>query len=278
MERPFLPERYLPYRLSTGPGVRWWLADESWQPWAADVDEMVRACRIPPHGTVLKRAANRLVVRLPRLDGLAAGPASVVVKAFPMRRVRQALLGRYRRYGPMELVQMATARERGLPVPMVHGYVERRLGGLAVTNTALIMEDLAPARSVRDALEKPASSAERDAALACAHTALLQLHAAGCNHIDLDGKHILLPTGARPEAQIIDFMYARFDPAPSLNSFCFMVAYFADSVASLLPEDVLGEWLCRVVLATGADPEGLLRAVAGYRGRRLSRQARLALV
>lgn len=277
MDRTFLPERYLPHRFSTGPGLRWWLADGSWEPWAAQVDEVVRTRQIPSCGTVLKRAANRLVVRLPRLGGLATGPASVMVKAFPMRRLRQTLFGRYRCYGPAELTQMITARDRGLPVPVVHGYVERRLGGVMVTSTAVMMEDFIATQSVRDVLENPPSLAERDTALNHAREVLLKLYAAGCNHIDLDGKHILLPTESGADARVIDFMYARFHPTPSLNTFCFMVAYFAESVAGLLPEDCLNEWVCSVVRSTGKEPEGLLRVVAGYRGPRLSRRARLAL-
>lgn len=242
MDHDFLPERHLPYRVTTGPGVRWWLADEAWEPWAASADDMVRTRRVPPQSTLLKQGPNRLIVRLPRPEGLTEGPASAVVKAFPMQRVRQALFRRYRRYGPTELANMEMARERGLPVPLVHGYAERRLCGLMVTNTAVMMEDLSATRSVRDVLASPTSPAERDAALVQARSLLLKLYAAGCNHIDLNSGNILLPVDGRSEARIIDFMYTRFHPAPSLNTFCFMVAYFADSVASLLAEDTLGAW------------------------------------
>ena len=199
---------------------------------------------------------------------------------FPTGHARLALFGRHRRYGPTELAHLELARQRDVPVPEVFGYAERRLWGLMVPNTAVMMEDLGDRRSVGDVLRGTSTDTEVTAALATAADLILRLHAAGCNHIDLNSGNLLLSRAGEDRGRVIDLMYARFHPAPSLNILCFMVAYFAGSVASVLPAARLEAWIAEVLSRSGAATElGQWRRLAtNPQECRMSRRDRLALV
>ncbi|MBT3287839.1 MAG: hypothetical protein HN380_10885 [Victivallales bacterium] len=196
-----------------------------------------------------------------------------------MQHTRQVLLGRYRRYGPAELEHLLLARKKGVPVPQVYGYAEKRLAGLMVTNTAVMMEDFSGAETLGGVLASQPTLKEEEAALAVAGSLLLRLHAAGCNHIDLNAGNIFLPTESLPEGGVIDLMYACFHPIPSLNTLCFMVGYLANSMAFHIPADRIDHWIAEVIAASeGANRQAhWLDVVSAFRGRRLSRHERLAL-
>jgi tRNA A-37 threonylcarbamoyl transferase component Bud32 len=174
---------------------------------------------------------------------------------------------------------MLMAKERGLPVPTVYGYAEKRHHSLMVTDTAVMMEDFPSARTMRSVLTETPSPDQRGRALAICGELVLQLYRAGCNHIDLSMGNIMLPVEDHEHGRLIDFMYATFLPSPSINVLCYMTAYLANSLTNFLPESVVRAWVESVL--EQADGQGvaneLRRTVATYRGCHLSRRERLML-
>ncbi len=103
----------------------------------------------PDRVAVLKKARRRHVLRV----ALDDPPFSLIVKAFPLDLAARI---HYTKYAPTEVRNYEKARTRGLPIPTLLGYFERRRAGL-VALTGLLVEDLRGWTSLHELLErKPA--------------------------------------------------------------------------------------------------------------------------
>ena len=215
---------YAPVTLADG--SRWWLAEAAWREQAEAAARWIAEPERLPADALLKTATRRLVFTI---DGIEAGTGAVV-KAFPLEGFRTRL--KQQKYAPSEAANLAEAARRGVPVPALYGWGERRRAGLVRWN-AVLMEriggatfaDLALARgAVSGAPEAGGSGAATDWLNRSARL-LAAVYSAGCNHIDLKPETLYFGESAARD-RIIDFQYCTFG-SPSLTTFMAQLGYFA---------------------------------------------------
>ena len=221
----------------------------------------------------LKVAVNRDIFRCT----LTERPLRFVAKTFPMGSIKQQISS-YKRYGPTEARNLIEARKRNLPVPELYGFGWQQRG-FRIKRTMVLIEDLqgfSPLTTIQNVTDEMAQLA----ILRPVADALLNLYAAGCNHIDLSVSNIFVNDRNPANIRLIDFMYVVYLPAGSTNVLAFHAAYLSDSLRQYgVAEKTCREWakelFSRGVIA--AAPGELISKYDSFRGRRLSRKQRLAL-
>ncbi|MEM8767752.1 MAG: hypothetical protein AAGE43_09935 [Pseudomonadota bacterium] len=236
-------------RVALDDGSRWWLAHSSWQE-TADA----AACAIAAPGqldaeVLLKAATRRLVFTA---EGIEAG-SSIVVKAFPLDGFRARL--KHWKYAPSEAANLAEAARRGVPVPALYGWGERRRAGLVRWNAVLMERITGRTFTELAAAKVDAPAAGSDSAVAVSSSAWLDRSArllatmftGGCNHIDLKPGTLLFGANAADD-RVIDFQYCSFGD-PSVTTFMAQLGHFAYWWDRALnpPEDLVEAWF-QVVL------------------------------
>lgn len=265
----------LPTRHGHGTRGRWRLADAAWAPHADAVLEALARGHRPEEVegvTVLRAKRGRWVARIER-----AG-RSAVAKAFPMRRWGDRLR-RWRQCAPAEAAHLAEAARRGVPVPALYGLGETRRAGLVHANYVL-MEDLRGHASVYKLLDE-AADPEPLAAWVLPRTArlLLALWRTGVNHIDPHMNSVWLSRTDPADDRLIDFQYARFHEAPSLNLLMFHAAHYARTAPQICWDPKHFEpWVQAMLEEAGAgDPGPWMERYREFFARKLSKAERLAL-
>ena len=267
--------------MQTAPGIRWWLADEAWVPWAEEMTAVIRSFRPSADCTALRggRGGPRLVVRTPRPASAGVGPESAIFKAFRLRRIGYALFGASRGFARAEVTNLFMASDRGLPVPRAYGYCERRICGVWVAATGLLMEDFRDTETVSAVLRDRGTPENVAWAMSAASELIVALYRAGCNHIDIHGDNMILPREGGAGNKIIDLTSARFHEHPSPDLLRFMVAYFAGSIARYIDAAFLEQWIEGILVDCGAGSSlgSWGELVTRTRRKRPSRRERFAV-
>ena len=258
----------LPHQART-PLVQWRLADPCWLEWARRAEAAVAGQR-GSDVEVLKEARRRLIFRLRQ------GERSIVVKAFPMGGFRHQFLT-HGRYGRAEACSLLEACRRGLPVPGVYGLGLWRRWGF-VRCTMVMMEDLAPRRTVRDLLTLAGPDQARCAAILDSTIDLfVNLYLTGCKNIDVNAGSILL-TDDLSDLRVIDFQYTRFLDHPSPKALTLQAARFTMTCSKWHEGLPLEPWVCSVLARAGVRHRGRwLNVWRGFHARYVSRWQRMTI-
>jgi len=183
-----------------------------------------------------KREKRRLIFR----TSISRG--DVAVKALPLNHFKARL--RYRRYAYAEAIHLLEAAQRGLPVPEVLAYGEKRKWGLVSWN-AVVMTFL-PHEPMRDRLLAGASPEEIQHLLDRAGQLLIKLYHCGCNHIDFGPHAVMLHPEDPDQDHTLDLQYCRFDSGELRPETLAAVAgYFAWSVSTnrdWISAGIMQEW------------------------------------
>jgi serine/threonine protein kinase len=260
-------DAYLPIHREVGDRA-WQWKDDTLANLAEPIGKTLNAPDSIAAGDILKQDTNRFIIRH-HTD--MPSPSSVVVKTFPMAKLKQRLW-RYKRYGPTETANLIEALKRGLPVPELFGCFSQRRAGMTLS-TGLVIEDFVGARSVLDELSSNPFTSEISAALC---QLLVKLHNCGCNHIDLNLNNIFL--GETGELKLIDFMYVAYHDCGSTRILAFQTAYVINGLTRCGASDEQVEGLIDALV----DELALTRSefatiVQSFQGRKLPRKERLEL-
>lgn len=275
MYAPGVVKKNLKLRYSSSQDAEWLLAGDEF---CRAADAAVSCIRNPAEShnvSLLKDSVNRFIFRL-KVDSAGPDIPSLIVKSFPMQRLKQRLY-QYRRYGAMEAANLLKAAGRGIPVPRVYGCVQ--IGRFClVDSTAVMMEDLNRHRSICDLISSALEDSGKIELLKRAGRLLVRLYEGGCNHIDISAQSVWL-SEADDDDRLIDFHYAAFHSQPSLMVLMFNMAYFGDSVGNLVFSEALLEPWAREVLAelSVTDTERWIEVYQQFKSKRLSRKQRLAI-
>ncbi len=241
--KPFaIIEKHLP-AYQTFDGEHWHLRQGSKTNLAREISSIFQKPDLADTEGVecIKIKPRRRIFRVSSSEGI------VVVKGFFFHGSLGRQWYRHCFYALDEAINLLIARERGLPVPDVVAYGEKRSLGRRLFNVAVI-ENVAHAVhptqifrgevqtriSVQDALSRVASMLE-------------MIYNAGCNHIDMHGTSFLLNEETATKDKIIDFQFAVFHPTPSVPIFCHQLAHFIRASRKDLPEDMLDDWAAAVL-------------------------------
>ena len=275
MYAPEVVKENLAFRYSSSRNAAWLLAGDEF---CQAADAAVSCIRNPEESrsvSLLKDSSNRFIFRL-KVNSAELDISSVIVKSFPMKRLKQRLY-QYRRYGPREAANLLRAAGRSIPVPGVYGCGQIGRFGL-VESTAVMMEDLNRHRSICELL----SSADlKDSGkielLRRAGQLFLRLYEGGCNHIDISGQSVWL-SKTDDDDRLIDFQYTAFHTQPSLMVLMFNMAYFSNSVAGLVSETLFEPWVRKVLEELSVtNTESWIEVYRQFKSKRLSRKQRLAI-
>jgi len=210
----------------------------------------------------IKVSASKLVFRMTAPAGAEIPAESFVIKVFSLfslkRRIKHRLSGRY---GVDETANLILAKQKGVPVPDVYGYGYVTDGLGMVRTSAIIMEDLAPAKPVLDLLH--AQPDEHQEVLGRTLPVFNSLYQAGCNHIDLNACSILLREGF--PARVIDLEYAVFLEKPSTEVLMFSVGHLARSCQPTAGDNDIRAWAQTIPDQVGiADPSEKTRMLERF--------------
>jgi hypothetical protein len=190
----------------------------------------------PAEAQILKRARQRLVLRLLGSD-LPEGRC--VAKMFPLKNLVSRF--RHRKYARREYLNTLTAEARGMAVPRVYAFLQRRRLSL-VLGAGLIMQDLHSHRDIR--------AVARDCggfllAAEAAVPALVALYMLGINHVDARDENILVAQGTDPATgfAVIDWQYATFVTPRTEWLLEYLCAYFVRMAPPEARAPLVGDWL-----------------------------------
>lgn len=236
------PYAELPIVIGMPGGFSWYLAERHWEE-AARLANGLGGDK----AEILKRARRRLVFRL-SLGESESGPATVVVKCHRMESLKRAIL-RYRRYGPQEVGNLLEAARRGVPVPRVYGYGQQR-SGILVHDMMIMMEDMAPRKTVAELLAEAGGCIERQKEiLARAGQLLVRLYETACNHIDTNCSALWIDESESAGDRIIDFHYASFLNEPRPRCLVSAAARLWQGCRRLVGEELFEGWLEQLSVA-----------------------------
>jgi tRNA A-37 threonylcarbamoyl transferase component Bud32 len=262
-------------RYSSSHNAAWLLVSDEF---CQAADAAVSCIRNPAEScnlSLLKDSNNRFIFRL-KVNSAGPDISSVIVKSFPMKRLKQRLY-QYRRYGEREAANLLKAASRGIPVPRVYGYGQIGRFSL-IDSTVVMMEDLNRHQSICDLISSvDLNDSGKIELLKRAGRLLVRLYEVGCNHIDISAQSVWL-SGADDDDRLIDFHYAAFHSQPSLTVLMFNMAYFVNSVNNLVSEVLLEPWVREVLTELSVtDTECWIELYRQFKSKRLSRKQRLAI-
>ena len=211
------PIEACPQLLDVAGGVRWWLADCCWEDAArratADIENPASICG----HRLLKSGLRRLV-----FDAADAPSSGCIVKAFPLGDLRDRL--KHRKYAWSEARNLAEARRRAVPAPVLHGWGQARRGGTVRWN-AVLMQRI-DGCDFYEALARCGDDAARGAIMRRCALLFRSLFLAGCNHIDLKPEAVRFGEDESRDA-VMDFQYCTFAATPRLETIMAQAGHFA---------------------------------------------------
>ena len=228
-----------PLQYASPGGFRWRLCHERWRDAVLRLDRFWAGDGGIEGVEVIEKNPRREIVRLHSVDG--SEPLSAVAKAYPITGLRRRLF-RYRRYGPMEHDNLVAAKAAGLPVPDVYGLGIQRKFAL-VCNTVVLMEDLAPRKSLGEILAE--AGGRHDITKSCLDagtTVLMQLYRAGCHNIEVGRDEIFVDRNFDSPPRVLDFRYVVFLDHPSPHSLACMAARLSNNLAPYIAKEILDRW------------------------------------
>lgn len=265
-----------PYR--DAEGSRWRLRSASLIPAVTAFNAAHRAIRDLPKGSceeVYKWTERRQVFRF---RGSGTGREFLVAKGFLLKNARQRI--KSYRYGLDETANLLMAAQRGISVPAIYGFgVQYGKSGLPRGNF-LLLECLSDYGLVGDLLEKAKDNPiERRAVLMRTIPVFVSLYHAGCNHVDIHKKTIMMHNDVEKPPKILDFHYARFCDRPNIEVLAFEAGFFVGACSDTLDQGAIEEWLSSLAHEVGLGDESERRAfverVSFYRREDLSRKQKI---
>lgn len=224
---------------------KWWLSGSEWIMVVQDLINFFthRGEMAPEDGyQVIRHYPRRWIFRYACKDAPAT---QFVVKAFPLKKLRQQI--KYRRWGWSEFNNLLIARERGIPAPYPYAYGEWRHWGLVRMNL-VILEDLAPLQDIVSLLREGTLSASTLFKLLDQISELFgKFYQASCNHIDLSAGNIMVDPEGLLMPRPIDFGYVSFLLKPSLLILVSQTARFSQSLREWISLKDFEEWFINLL-------------------------------
>jgi tRNA A-37 threonylcarbamoyl transferase component Bud32 len=197
----------------------------------AVLDCLEASDRPPAEARVLKHERRRSIFEV------ELGGVPVVVKAFPLARVREKW--RWPKYAPAEMANYLRARSRGMLTPAYYGLFRIRRRGL-VDHCGVVMESLRN----HTPLERLAVGDESQWFRAIAP--LAEMHAAGVHHLDVTPSNLFFDHTTSGRAVVIDWQYCWFHARAGELQLVMQAAHFL-SYADITPRSALwNEWVLRL--------------------------------
>ena len=199
-----------------------------------------------------------------RVNSLPSNIESFVVKICPFLRFKHRLeytVVRHHIFGISEAANLIIAADRGLNVPEVYGYGCIYDSFRLIKMSVVILEYLNHYSPVDQLLELNRGD-ERKCAEILDRTlpVFVGLYKAGCNNIETNLHAIMLSdNGSKPDAFVLDFEGAKFHNKPSLEILMFEAANLVKWSPQLLTEEVINNWLAKLLDAVKVDDGNLRR-------------------
>jgi len=261
-------------------GGKWHLQSDALIPAVAAFHAAHRAIRRRPEDppeAVYKWTERRLVFRFPA----NGGGETLVAKGFLLKHPRQRI--KSYRYGLEETANLLMAAQRGVSVPAIYGYGILYGKSRLPNANFLLLECLSDYELVGDLLKKAKGNpAECRAILMRTIPTFVSLYKAGCNHIDIHTKTIMMHKDADLPPKILDFHYVRFHDRPNLEVLAFEAGFFVRHMVDYVDEEVIAFWcsslLDEIGVVDSRERDGLFEKIAMYRDVRFSRTASKGIV
>ncbi len=262
-------------------GGKWHLQSDALIPAVAAFHTAHRAIRQRPEDlpeAVYKWTERRLVFKFPANSD---GSGALVAKGFLLKHPRQRL--KSYRYGLEETANLLMAAQRGVSVPAIYGYGVLYGKSRLPNANFLLLECLSDYELVGDLLEKAKGNpAECRAILMRTIPTFVSLYRAGCNHIDIHTKTILMHKDADLPPKILDFHYVRFHDRPSLEVLAFGAGFFVRHMVDYVDEEVIAFWcsslLGEIGVVDSRERDGVFEKIDMYRNVTFSRKASKGIV
>jgi len=259
-------------------GGKWHLQSDALIPAVAAFHTAHRAIRKgleDPPEAVYKWTERRLVFKF---SANSDGGETLVAKGFLLKHPRQRI--KSYRYGLEETANLLMAAQSGISVPAIYGYGILYGKSRLPNATFLLFECLSDYEVIGDLLKRAKENpAECRAILMHTVPSFVSLYKAGCNHIDIHTKTIMMHKDADLPPRILDFHYVRFHGRPNLETLAFMAGFFGGTCSEWLDGEAMEEWLSvladRVGLCDGSERRAFRERVAFYQGNRLSREEKM---
>ena len=216
----------LPCKLALMYNFKWHAKNQIWNKYLSSISEiLVNKTKFTAEEGLLKSSKNRYIFRCENEFHSETLPASVIVKGFPMSKIKQRIY-RYYKYGHTEFNNLTEALYRKIPAPKVFALGVQK-NGFFVKYTALVIEDFKHYIPISEVLKRSCSDLVlTKGILDKVGTLLTLLYTKSCNHIDINPENILY-SYENDDLRIIDFMYANFMETPSAKCLAFNATYFS---------------------------------------------------
>jgi len=262
-------------------GNKWHLRNDKLISTVAAFNAAHRAIRefpANPSKAVYKWTKRRLVFRF---CANSDGREAFVAKGFLLENLRHRI--KSYRYGLDESANLLTAAQRGIPVPLVHGFGIQYGKSRLPNANFLLLECLSDYELVGDLLNKAKGNpAECHAILMRTIPTFVSLYKGACNHIDIHTKTIMMHEDCNLPAKILDFHYAQFHNQPSVNVLAFEAGFFVRHMVDYVDEKGIACWcfslLDEIGVLDSGDRDSLFEKIDMYRNITLSRKASKRIV
>lgn len=244
-----LLEKHLPVTMQNG-DYHWWCRDEQQLQHLSHVIDAFENPALPKSADkidAIKVKKNRRILRLRDAEH------SMIIKGFDFSDSIGKQLYRHRLYALDEALGLLLANERGISVPAVLAYGEKR-NGLRTLASIVVMEDIQDSFHPVDIFRGDTShDLTIQNALNRITPLFLQVFHAGCNHIDLHGTSFLFHRSDNKQDKVIDFQFSVFHAQPSANILVHQLAHFYTASIKDIDAHWLNDWALSVL--TAAQPE-----------------------
>ncbi|MDC0316684.1 lipopolysaccharide kinase InaA family protein [Verrucomicrobia bacterium] len=268
--------KQLPCKLKLKYNFKWHVKNLKWSNCLSCISEiLVKKNKSTAEEGLLKLSKNRYILRYENECHFESLPASVIVKGFPMSKIKQRIY-KYFKYGHAEFNNLNEALYRGLPAPKVFALGVRK-NVFFVNYTALVIEDFKYYIPISEVLRNNCSdSVLIKKVLEKVGVLLIELYNKACNHIDVNPDNILY-SYENDDLRIIDFMYVNFMETPSNKCLAFNASYFSEGVKSLIGEELILDLKCNIASLANLDKNSFLNCCKHFSKNKLSRADRLKI-